>query len=267
MRALAAASCRVGAPASHVPCSPRIARASTTTQQQQQRQWQFRHRRRRRQCRLAGAAAEGEATPLQSEQQQQQTHTPGQPWIATAALRKVTAAGDANEALDVLCAECPALGLLSEAQCLELMLACLDRGNAALALSMFRSMSAAAGGAAASPAASLLSSLDGDAGSSSSAAALRWPPASVATGARLVVGLARVLETRAAIGLINSVRARGLASTEDVCFGHVVGCPQDRWVGGVCVWGVCGGCVCGGCGGAASESLVSGGWVGGWVGR
>ncbi|PSC68405.1 SET domain-containing [Micractinium conductrix] len=206
---------------------PRIARASTTTQQQQQRQWQFRHRRRRRQCRLAGAAAEGEATPLQSEQQQQQTHTPGQPWIATAALRKVTAAGDANEALDVLCAECPALGLLSEAQCLELMLACLDRGNAALALSMFRSMSAAAGGAAASPAASLLSSLDGDAGSSSSAAALRWPPASVATGARLVVGLARVLETRAAIGLINSVRARGLASTEDVCFGHVVGCPQD----------------------------------------
>jgi hypothetical protein len=49
----------------------------------------------------------------------------------------------------------------------------------------------------------------------------------VQTAAALVVGLARCLQTRDAIALISSVRARGLASTEDVNFGHVVACPQD----------------------------------------
>jgi hypothetical protein len=117
------------------------------------------------------------------------------------------------------------LPLLTEVQCRELLLACLDRGNDALALSIFRAMSAvaAAGGARASL---LSSSLDCDAGGS--ARALAWPAASIQTAAALVVGLSRSLMTREAISLINSVRSRGLASTEDVCFGHVVGCPQDR---------------------------------------
>ncbi len=136
-------------------------------------------------------------------------------------------------------ASIPADGL-SEAHCLELMLACLERGNSTLAQSIFRGMSAAAviAGAPVSPTGSLLtlSSMDGgDAGAGGAAPSLRWPRASVQTAASLVVGLTRVLETRAAISLINSVRARGLTTTEDVCFGHVVGCPQDGWVlgGGV----------------------------------
>ena len=182
-----------------------------------------------------------------------------QPWITAAALRKVTAAADANEALDILCAELsgssstaagdskggkrkgrsgspgpaaatPRLMQLTEGHCLELLMACLDRSNTPLALSIFRAMSAAAAGVAAPSAATSLlslSSLDGgDAGGD--ALALRWPPASVQTAAALVVGLARCLQTREAISLVNSVRARGLASTEDVNFGHVVACPQDR---------------------------------------
>lgn len=148
----------------------------------------------------------------------------------------------------MLAAECAAGGAsiaadaLSESHCLELMLACLERGNSALALSIFRGMSAAAvaAGVPVSPTGSLLSlsSMDGgDVGAGGGAPRLRWPRASVQTAAALVVGLTRVLDTRAAISLINSVRARGLASTEDVCFGHVVGCPQDRWVLGRASWG------------------------------
>lgn len=186
--------------------------------------------------RPSAAAAEGEAAPPDEA-----PTAAAQPWISPASLRKVTAAVDANEALDVLAAECAAGGAsitadaLSEAHCLELMMACLERGNSALALSIIRAMSAAVvtAGVPASPTGSLLSlsSMDGgDAAAGGAAPRLRWPRASVQAAASLVVGLTRVLETRAAISLINSVRARGLASTEDVCFGHVVRCPQDRWV-------------------------------------
>lgn len=202
---------------------------------------QWRQQRQRR--RPSAAAAEGEAAPADAS-----PATAVQPWISPASLRKVTAAADANEALDVLAAECAAGGAsiaadaLSESHCLELMLACLERGNSALALSIFRGMSAAAvaAGVPVSPTGSLLSlsSMDGgDVGAGGGAPRLRWPRASVQTAAALVVGLTRVLDTRAAISLINSVRARGLASTEDVCFGHVVGCPQDRWVLGRASWG------------------------------
>ncbi|KAI3436374.1 hypothetical protein D9Q98_002427 [Chlorella vulgaris] len=201
------------------------ARASRPT-----RGWQHRCRRRR----PAAAAAEplddrtagGAATAAPET---------AVPWISPAALRKVTAAADANEALDVLCSEMPspsAGGMaapfcLTEGQGLELLLACLDRGNSALALSIFRAMSSTA--AARGSRSSMLSSLDGGGGSGggSPSAALAWPPASIQTAAALVVGLSRVLLTREAIALINSIRSRGLTSSEDVCFGHVVGCPQD----------------------------------------
>lgn len=229
---------------------------------------QRRHRRRRPAAAAAAdgstaaptpaSAAAGSSTAVNGDAAAQQP----QPWITAAVLRKVTAAADANEALDILCAELggsgggssaaagdsrggkrkgrggspgpasgpPRLAQLSEGHCLELLMACLERGNTPLALSIFRAMSAAAAGAAAPPAATSLlslSSLDGgDAGGA--AQLLRWPLASVQTAAALVVGLARCLQTRDAITLVNSVRARGLASTEDVNFGHVVACPQDR---------------------------------------
>ncbi len=193
-----------------------------------------------------------------------------QPWITPVVLRKVTAAADANEALDILCAELggsgggsdaaaadstggkrkgrggspgpaaapPRLVQLTEGHCRELLMACLDRGNTPLALSIFRAMSAASAGAATPFAANSLlslSSLDGgDVGGA--AQPLRWPAASAETAAALVVGLSRCLQTREAIALVNSVRARGLASTEDVNFGHVVACPQDRCAMG-CVVG------------------------------
>jgi hypothetical protein len=176
---------------------------------------------------------------------EQQGTGPAAAWISPQLLRKVTAAADANEALDSLCEELSsssgtaALPALTEAQCRDLLLACLDRGNSALAQSIHRAMSARAAAAAAGPgsaaASASMSSLDrGEwapgGGSGAANGGLRWPPASIQTAAALVVGLSRVLQTREAIALINSVRSRGLASSDDVNFGHVVGCPQDRWV-------------------------------------
>jgi hypothetical protein len=187
---------------------------------------------------------------------EQQGAGPASAWISPQLLRKVAAAADANEALDVLCEELSsssggstaALPALTEAQCRDLLLACLDRGNSALAQSIHRAMSASAAAAAAGPAsaAASMSSLDrgewAPGGSGASGGGLRWPPASIQTAAALVVGLSRVLLTREAIALINSVRSRGLASSDDVNFGHVVGCPQDRWVLGAALgraaWGL-----------------------------
>ena len=186
-----------------------------------------------------------------------------QPLLPPSALRRMTAAKDANEALDIIAEECGgrALGVepplpppLSEAQCGELLLACLERGNTALALSIYRAMSSAAAalgaGSTSSAAASVsASSLDGGDAAMAMAgggALLRWPPASVGTAAALVVGLARCLATREAIALIGSVRNRGLPTAEDVGFGYVVGCPQDRCGGG-----------CGGGGGAGAGAARS----------
>lgn len=121
------------------------------------------------------------------------------PWLSAAALRKVAAAADANEAMDVLLQELgPAAGEpLTEAHCRELVAACLERGNVRLALSVFAAMTLAATGAAGS-------SYDGGLGPSSRGSVGQWPAATVETAAALVIGLAQALHTREAI----QVRAR-----------------------------------------------------------
>ena len=146
--------------------------------------------------------------------------------LPAAVLRKASAAADASEALDVLLAEVGgASGLpLDEAACRDLMALALERGNAALAQSLFRAMTAAAAGVAPG-----LASSDGGAGGGGAppGAAASWPPATVDTAGALVVGLARALLTREAVAVIGSVRSRGLPTSEDVQFGFVVGCPAD----------------------------------------
>ncbi|GAB4823249.1 hypothetical protein N2152v2_010295 [Parachlorella kessleri] len=142
-----------------------------------------------------------------------------QPWLSVAALRKVTAAADVNEATDVLTAELgSSLGNLSEAQCRELIAACLDRGNVRLAQSIFAAMTAAAAGVGPT-------TLSFDSSGGSSRGAGFWPAATIQTATELVIGLARALCTREAIAVITSVRNRGLSAAEDVHFGYVVDCP------------------------------------------
>jgi hypothetical protein len=101
---------------------------------------------------------------------------------------------------------------LCERDALDLLLAALDRDNLALAQSVYRAMKAATPGGSAA-------SVD--------AAAPHWPAASVDTSAALVVGLARALQTREAIEIINTLRSRGLPTAEDVGFGSLVACPAD----------------------------------------
>lgn len=154
---------------------------------------------------------------------------PAQPLLPVVLVRKASAAADANEALDFLAeglgAEAGAAALLTEGACRDLLTACLERGNAALAMSIFRAMSGA-GAAPGSNGSSLLTSVD-EAGSGGRAA-VRWPPASVQTAAALVVGLSQALCTREATQVIASIRNRGLPTSEDVGFGLVVACPPPR---------------------------------------
>eukprot|EP00887_Chlorella_sp_A99_P006770 scaffold3.g6770.t1 len=154
---------------------------------------------------------------------------PAQPLLPVVLVRKASAAADANEALDFLAeglgAEAGAAALLTEGACRDLLTACLERGNAALAMSIFRAMSGA-GAAPGSNGSSLLTSVD-EAGSGGRAA-VRWPPASVQTAAALVVGLSQALCTREATQVIASIRNRGLPTSEDVGFGFVVACPPPR---------------------------------------
>ena len=165
------------------------------------------------------SAAAAERQPPQPQPQQQ-------PWLSPAALRKVSAAGDANEAVDLLLAELGGVAAagLSEAHCRELLAACLERGNVPLAQSIYAAMTAAGSGAAASATASF------DGGSWGGGAGF-WPPATIDTATALVVGLAQALHTREAIGVINAVRSRGLRTAEDVHFGYVVACPGPAGAG------------------------------------
>lgn len=132
--------------------------------------------------------------------------------LSPSLLRRASAASDANEVLDLLVEELGSTAALCERDALDLLLAALDRDNVALAQSVYRAMKAATPGGS-------VASVDG--------ATPHWPAASVDTSAALVVGLARALQTREAIEIINALRSRGLPTAEDIGFGSLVACPAD----------------------------------------
>ena len=142
--------------------------------------------------------------------------------IPPALLRKSAAASDAVEALDILAEGLPG-GSLTDADCRFIMAAALERGNGELAQSIFRSMTAAAAGTSAS----ISSLMSVDSNSSNRENGLSWPPSTIETAAALVIGLCRALRIKEAVGVISSVRSRGLPSTEDIQFGYVVECPLN----------------------------------------
>ena len=154
------------------------------------------------------------------------------PLLGPALLRRVSAAADANDALDILAEGLGGLTsigsgvpggivnggsssspLLTEEACREVLAACLERDNAALALSIFTAMTvAAAHGGATGSGSSLMSSFD-EVPAGASRAAVRWPAASVQTAAALVVGLCQALRTREATQIISSIRGRWVWGT------------------------------------------------------
>ena len=160
------------------------------------------------------------------------------PLLPPALLRRAAAAADASEVLDLLTEELLAPGSgaattqwpqLTEEACRDMLTACLQRGNAALALSIFRAMAAAGRGGSPGSSSGLLGSLDEMAAGSGTKAALRWPSADVATTVGLVVGLCEAGATREALACVADLRGVVLPSaSEDVGFGFVVACPPPR---------------------------------------
>lgn len=179
-------------------------------------------------CSTSDAAADTQPEPsphssMQEKPPVEEPRAPGgdAPAIPPAVLRKAAAAGDAIEALDILAEGLPG-GSLSDGDCRVIMAAALERGNAELAQSIFRAMTAAAAGTSSSV--SSLMSVDSSTGAKG---ALSWPPATIETAAALVIGLCRALRIKEAVSVIGSVRSRGLPVTEDIQFGYVVECPLN----------------------------------------
>lgn len=141
------------------------------------------------------------------------------PAFPPATLRKLAALEDATQAMDLLAEDLAPGAVITESDCTMIMAAALERGNPALAQSIFQAMTATAAGVSASS----LSSFDP--GLATASGALSWPAATPDTAAALVIGLCRALRTREAMAVVQSVRSRGLPSSEDVHFGYVVECP------------------------------------------
>ncbi|XP_039853711.1 uncharacterized protein LOC120712066 isoform X2 [Panicum virgatum] len=124
-------------------------------------------------------------------------------WLDTDLLRRVSGAGDADQALDIVADSAGGSGAALEApECNAIIAAALDRGNVDLALSVFEAMrSGFAGGG------------------------WRWARPDDRTYALLVQRLAAALRVSDAIRIIDYASCAGVSSTEEVPFGIIVRCP------------------------------------------
>lgn len=180
---------------------------------------------------LLAPVAASDQSPQQPDDLEPTTNESGSPSISQdapaaqqrlppAILRKVSSAPDANEALDVLVQELGDDFDIDNLACQEIMAAAIERGNIDLASAVFKAMTSAA-------ASSSNIGTSSPALASTSIASVGWPPASTDTAAALVLDLCRALCTKEAVGVIQSVRSRGLPVSQDVQFGYVVECPSD----------------------------------------
>lgn len=146
--------------------------------------------------------------------------------LQPALLRKLAAAADAEEVLDMLM-EAKNQGVdsvsvmhLSDVYCRAIMAAALERGNAALAQSIFDAMASSSVSVSPSMGASGAPAVP-----EGTSVRLRWPMATPEMAATLVVGLCRSLKTKEAVAVVRGVRSRGVPLAEDVQFGYVVAGP------------------------------------------
>ncbi|BDA44546.1 hypothetical protein COCOBI_06-0220 [Coccomyxa sp. Obi] len=138
-----------------------------------------------------------------------------------ALIRRLTSCEAANEALNLFLQEAESdtststsASGFTEEECRSLIGAAMERGNVALALSIYEAMCRARPGT----------------GRGSSTAeglgAVSWPHASLDTVSAVVRGLARALRLKDAFGAIEDVRRRGVPLGDEVPFGHVVNSPM-----------------------------------------
>ncbi|RLN04746.1 uncharacterized protein C2845_PM13G09760 [Panicum miliaceum] len=125
-------------------------------------------------------------------------------WLDADLLRRVSGAGDADQALDIVAESAGGSGAALEApECNAIVAAALDRGNVELALSVFEAMRSGFAGVG----------------------GWRWARPDVRTYALLVQRLAAALRVSDAIRIIDYVSCAGVSSTEEVPFGIIVRCP------------------------------------------
>ncbi|XP_025820245.1 uncharacterized protein LOC112896483 isoform X3 [Panicum hallii] len=125
-------------------------------------------------------------------------------WLDADLLRRVSGAGDADQALDIVAESAGgSVAALEAPECNAILAAALDRGNVELALSVFDAMRSGFAGVG----------------------GWRWARPDVRTYALLVQRLAAALRVSDAIRIIDYVSCAGVSSTEEVPFGIIVRCP------------------------------------------
>ncbi|RLM61151.1 uncharacterized protein C2845_PM14G08300 [Panicum miliaceum] len=125
-------------------------------------------------------------------------------WLDADLLRRVSGAGDADQALDIVAESAGgSVAALEAPECNAIVAAALDRGNVELALSVFDAMRSGFAGVG----------------------GWRWARPDVRTYALLVQRLAAALRVSDAIRIIDYVSCAGVSSTEEVPFGIIVRCP------------------------------------------
>eukprot|EP00884_Botryococcus_braunii_P011594 jgi/Botrbrau1/20435/Bobra.145_2s0002.3 len=132
-----------------------------------------------------------------------------QPVLDARTIRQLAGLTTANEVMNQVLQ----LGInqgLGQEDCRQLVVAALERGNADLALSIYRAIS--------SPALASSDSSGGGGGST-------WPAAELATLSTLILGLARALRVADARRIVEEMRLRGAPRGEEVQFGVVVQTP------------------------------------------
>lgn len=122
------------------------------------------------------------------------------------------AVDSAAEASEILLNESTSSSSIGELECQQLIVAALDKGNVALALSIHKSMRQARR-------TSTLSSV------SSMDLSFTWPSASIQTTALVVLGLCKQLAIDQALGVLSDIRVQGLPRNDAVGFGKVISSP------------------------------------------
>jgi hypothetical protein len=125
-------------------------------------------------------------------------------------LRRILAASSAAEVLDVVGQHAAAAPeALSEADCIAIITASLEKGKVELALAIYSEMCVT----------KREKTLRGIAG------ALHWPAATLSTTSALVLGLCQQLRTAEALQVVAELRVAGLPRTDETSFGTVVPSP------------------------------------------
>ncbi|XAR70168.1 hypothetical protein NMG60_11026942 [Bertholletia excelsa] len=148
-----------------------------------------------------------------SESEKEVAESSGSELLDENLLNRVSAAKNANEALDLIVDHSKrSAGVVSNSQCCSIISAAFNRSNVDLALSIFAAMR---------------SSFDPEApgGEASFVQRWKWSRPDVNSYTLLVQGLAASLRVSEALNMIGTVSRVGVSPGEEVPFGKIIRCP------------------------------------------